>query len=215
MDAGYFGLFGTSSVISAVTYPVYFEDIRVGALDLVVPLWTINPGDPYENTLKTLIDVEDGHYFFDGDGTLKAKNTVPSSASFSFDDEIIRGSSSESDLSWLSTVRVDGDFCWGIYYDTDTLDDRGSRFAQVSARELTSGDDCYEAAQREITKSKRGLYSRDFDAPAQVGLEVFDKVGYTNLMDGIDDDFLTKSLEFRYSKKPIAFDMSVGLEGAG
>ena len=102
-----------------------------------------------------------------------------------------------------------------MYFDTDTLDDYGNRFSHFSMRELTSGDDCYEAAQREVTKSKRSLYSRDFNAPAQVGLEVFDKVGYTNAMDGIDGEFLVKSLEFRFSKKPIAFDMAVGLEGTG
>jgi len=212
-DAGYFGLYGSYSVIGAVSYPMYFDNVRVGALDLVVPLWTINPGDPYENTLKSLVEVEDAHYFFDGDGTLKVRSTTPSSTSFSFEDEIHRGASSESDLGWISSARVDGENCFAIYYDLDTLDDYGSRFSQFSIRELTSGDDCYEAAQREVTKSKRGLYSRDFDAPAQVGLEVFDKVGYTNAMDGIDDEFLTKSLEFRYCKKPVAFGMSGGLEG--
>ena len=207
-SAGWFGL----SVLGLVGTLVHFDDIRISEVDTAAPLWTINPGDPYENTLQALAEIETARYHFDGDGVLVVARNSPSVYSMSFNDEIQRGRVSNSDLDWVSVVRVDGDYCFASYFDDDMINDFGWRFAQYTIRELTEPQACYEAAEAKVMESKRGLYKRDFDAPAQVALEPDDRIRYNNVKDGINGDFLVRSLTFTFQKRPALFNMYCGME---
>ena len=82
-------------------------------------------------------------------------------------------------------------------------------------KELGSVKACKEAAEAKLAELKAKLSLRDFDAPAQVGLEKGDLVHYTNIKDGTDDDFLAEQLSLAFVKRPISFKMSVSLKTSG
>ncbi len=205
-DEGYIGL-----AADAVT-GVFYDNVRVPEFGTAVPLWTINPGDPYENTLRIMADVEKGGYSFDGDGQLVAYKDISGTSVLTFDDEIYKGRSSNRDLDWISVARVDGDDSFASYHDATLLASHGWRFSQFTIRELASADACYEAARLKVAESKRKLYERTFQAPAQLALEIWDRIRYTNARDGVDDDFVVTDINYVYQKNPPTLDMNVGIE---
>jgi len=79
-------------------------------------------------------------------------------------------------------------------------------------RELGTPGACYEAARDKVEESLRKLELHDFSAPSQVALEKWDRIHYENQKDGTDSDFLVKSLSFSFTKRPVGFMMTVGLE---
>ena len=205
-SAGYFGCEGMGSG------PTYWDNIRIGEMDLVVPLWVINASDVYEDTVKTLVAEVAGYYFFDGDGKLKARVAVPSSYDLSFRDEVISGRKAKSDLDWFSVARVDGEYAFATYISSTELLNRGWRYMHFEMRELGTPGACYEAAQDKVEESLRKLELHDFSAPSQVALEKWDRIHYENQKDGTDSDSLVKSLSFSFTKRPVGFMMTVGLE---
>jgi len=208
--AGYFGFAGWDSGSN----PVYFDNVRIPEFDLIVPLWTINPGDTYEKTVQTLVKAAGGWYYFKGDGALRAGVAVPSTTSFTFRDEVLRGHKADSDFEWFSVALVQGDYCYATAYDEELLDALGWRFKAFTIRQLKSAAQCYEVAQAKLAEIKRKLRQVDFVAPAQVGLEPGDRVHYENVLDGVSGDFFVSALTLNYQQRPIMFEMEVGLEEA-
>ena len=167
-DEGYFGFLGSGGA--------YFDAVRIGAFGTVVPQLVLNPTDSYESVVQELAELEGGFYYFDGDGRLVLK-TSSDDTGLVFDGQT-DASSTKSDLDWVSIVRVDGESAFGTYFDPELYEERGWRYRYYQMRELGTAKACVEAAQKKIEELERSLYERDFRAPAQVALEVGDKVYY-------------------------------------
>lgn len=213
--ANYWSFIAHSSGTAQIDY------VHIPAAYQRYALATINPNDTCEKWIQALSQMSAPlTYFVDGDILYVARG-VPDTANAdvwdsgiskpTYQDELLSASKTRDNTEWVSHVRVVGQdgLYWGDAYDSDIQSTKGYRFAQETISELTSVEDCINAAEDILAERNRFLYNEDWTGFLDLRLQRHDRIRIINSEDGTDGDFLIASIDLSGSYADAAADMNI------
>jgi len=206
--SGNFGFFaeGTGSV--------YFDDVQIEELYSVYPLFTHDAGVAFADAIRALMEVEQAQTRV-VDRTLKVWKQESTEIVATFGEEIFSCQLTDSDLEWVSLVRVTGEAAFATAFDLEKLISLGWRPHFESASEVESSEKCFDLAESVLESRQRARSQLSLSVPAQLACEVGDRIEVAWIeFPKRDAPFIIRSASLSFKKEPPSLVMNISAEEA-